>query len=63
MDPNTQTVTQETTFSLPPLPRLTEITQNFWRDLLGGVLGPQTGPANGGSDSGALPQVGDRPWS
>jgi hypothetical protein len=61
MDLQAPPVTQETTFSFLPLAKLSEVTQNFWRDLLGGVLGPQLGSPNGAP--GPSPEVGDRPWS
>ena len=57
MKPDTSVLTPVTTFPQPSLPSLSEVTQRFWEQLLGGLVNPQ-----GGGDTSAQPTVGGKPW-
>ncbi len=57
MKPDTSVLPPATTFPLPSLPTLSDVTQRFWDQLLGGLHNPQAG-----GDSSVQSSVGGKPW-
>ncbi len=57
MKPDTSVLTPAPIFPQPSLPSLSDITQRFWEQVLGGVVTPQAG-----DDTLAQLLVGGRPW-
>ncbi len=56
MKPDTSVLSPVTTFPLPNLLNLSDVTQRFWEQLLGGLVNPQAG------DQPVQPPVGGTPW-
>ncbi len=57
MKPETSVLPPSTTFPLPSLPSLNDVTQRFWEQLLGGLGSPQAG-----GEQPVRPSVGGTPW-
>ena len=58
MKSDTSVLPPATVFPVPTVPSLSDLTQRFWEQLLGGLVNPQAG----GDGSRAEPTVGGKPW-